>query len=150
MSRSTDTIVVSRSRAVGLAGERADDVVRLEALELVDGDPERLDDLPDLRELVAEVVRHPRPGRLVVRVLLVPERRAGEIEGDRHVVRLEVGEAPKDDAAEAEHAVDELALRGRERRERVVAAVDEPEAVEQHQAFHGRASRDVRGMRAVP
>ena len=43
----------------------------------------------------------------------------------------------QDDAAEAEDRVDELALRRREGREREVSAVDEPVAVEQHQAFCG-------------
>ena len=61
---------------VELLRDRPDDVVGLVALHLVDRDPERLDDLADLRELVAEVVRHLRPGRLVLRVLLVAERRA--------------------------------------------------------------------------
>ena len=150
MSRSTETIVVSRSNAVGLPGQRPDDVVGLEALELVDRDAERLDDLADLRELVPKVVRHARPGRLVLGVLLVPERRTREVERDRHVIRLEIREAAQDDAAEAEDAVDQLTLRRRQRGQSVVTAVHEPEAVEQHQAFHRRASpgcprvRDVR------
>ena len=70
--------VVSR---IELLRDRPDDVVGLVAWHLVDRDPQRLDDLADLRELVAEVVRHPRPGGLVVGVLLVTERRAGQVEG---------------------------------------------------------------------
>ena len=71
------TIVVSRSSLrLELLRDRADDVVGLEARHLVDRDPERLDDLADLRELVAQVVRHPRARRLVLGVLLVAERRA--------------------------------------------------------------------------
>ena len=61
----------------------------------------------------------------------------GQVEADRDVVRLQVGEAAQHDAAEPEDAVDELTLGGGERRQGVVAAVHEPEAVEQHQAFHG-------------
>ena len=57
MSRSPDTIVVSRPR-LRLDGERADDVVGLVALQLVDRDAAAADDLADLRELVAQVVRH--------------------------------------------------------------------------------------------
>ena len=140
------TIVVSRSsRGSSCCGDRPDDVVGLVALHLVDRDPERLDDLADLRELVAQVVRHPRPGRLVLGVLLVPERRAGQVERDREVVRLEVLEAAQDDAGEAEHAVDEVAPRGRQRRKGEVAAVDEPVAVEQHQAFGGHEEKCSRG-----
>ena len=122
---------------VELAGDGADHVVGLVARHLVDRDAQRLDDLADLRELVAQVVGHLHPGRLVVGVLLVPERRSGQIERHREVLGLEILDAAQDDAREAEDAVDELAFRGRERREREVSAVDEPVAVEQHQAFGG-------------
>ena len=130
-------------------GQLADDVVGLEALQLVDRDAQRLDDLADLRELRGQVVRHPRARRLVLGVLLVPERRPGEVEGDRDVVGLQVRETAQDDAAEAEDAVDQLTLGGRERRKGVVAAVHEPEAVEQHQAFHLGSSVSRRGSRSV-
>ena len=130
---------------VELLRDRADDVVGLVAGHLVDRDAEGLDDLADLRELVAQVVRHLRAGRLVLGVLLVPERRAGEVERDREVVRLQVLEPAQDDAREAEHAVDELAPRRRQRRKREVAAVDEPVAVEQHQAFGGHEEKCSRG-----
>ena len=128
----------------GLDGERADDVVRLVAGQLVDRDAQRLDHLADLRELVAQVVRHALAGGLVLGVLLVPEGRALEVEGDRDVVRLDVRDPAQHDAAEAEDGVDELALRRRQGREGEVAAVDEPVAVEQHQAFHGQASECTR------
>ena len=122
---------------LGVDGDRPDDVVGLVPGQLVDGDAQRLDHLADLRELVAQVVGHPLAGRLVLGVLLVAEGRALEVEGDRDVVRLDVRDAPQDDAAEAEDRVDELALRGRQGREREVSAVDEPVAVEQHEAFSG-------------
>ena len=78
-----------------------------------------------------------RPRRLVLGVLLVPEGRAREVERDRDVVGLDVLEAAQDDAPEAEHRVDELALaRGQRRDQREIAAVDEPVGVEQHQAVH--------------
>ena len=124
-----------------LHDERADDVVRFVAGQLIDGDAQRLDNLTDLRELVSEVIRHPLSGRLVLGVLLVPERGPGEVEGDRHIVRLQVGDPPQHDAAKPKDRVDELALRRRQGREREVSAVDEPVAVEQHQAFHRQASR---------
>ena len=121
----------------GLDGQRPDDVVGLVAGQLIDGDPERFDDLADLRELIAQIVRHPLAGRLVVGELLVAERRSGQIEGDGEIVRLEILDAAQDDAAEAEYGIDELALRRREGRQREVSAVDEPVAVEQHEAFGG-------------
>ena len=62
---------------VELARDRPDHVVGLVAGHLVDRDPEGLHDLAHLRELVAQVVRHPHAGCLVVRVLLVPERGPG-------------------------------------------------------------------------
>ena len=76
------------------------------------------------------------PGRLVLGVLLVAEGRAGQVERDGQVVGLEVLDAAQDDAREAEDAVDQLALGRRQRRQGEVSAVDEPVAVEQHQAFH--------------
>ena len=135
---------------VELLRDRADDVVGLVALHLVDRDPEGLDDLADLRELVAQVVGHPHPGRLVLGVLLVTEGRARQVERDREVVRLEVLDAAQDDAREPEDAVDELALRRGQRRQREVSAVDEPVAVEQHQAFGGRASARNIGSGRMP
>ena len=137
------------ARALGLPDECPDDIVGLVALLLVDRDPERLDHLADLRELGGEIVRHARPGGLVLCVLLVAERRPREVEGNRDVVGLQVRETAQDDAAEAEDAVDQLTLGRRERREGVVAAVHEPEAVEQHQAFHLASSVSRRGFRPV-
>src|SRR5439155_1483404 len=49
---------------LGLDGQRADDIVALEALLLVDGDAQRLDHLAHLRELGREVIGHAlRPDR---------------------------------------------------------------------------------------
>ena len=138
--------------AFGLARERADHVVRLEARHLVDRESQRRDHLADLRELGAQVVRHRAPGRLVIGGQAVPEGRGRQVEGDRDVVGANVLEATQDDVREPEDRVHQLALRGRERHvdEREVAAIDEPVAVEQHQAFHGRRHPPVgaaRGMR---
>ena len=136
---------------VELLDDRPDDVVRLVAGHLVDRDAERLDHLADLGELVAQVVGHARPGRLVLGVLLVAEGLAGQVERDRDVVGLEVGQAAQDDAREAEDAVHEVALGRRQGREGEVSAVDEPVAVEQHQAFHRQASdRDGTSENVLP
>ena len=131
-------MTVSRPARLGLAHERRDRVVRLEALALVDRDAQRLDDLADLRDLLPHVVRHPRPGALVLGVALVAEGRLGEVEGDRDPVRLRVLDRAQHDVREAEHGGHELALRGGEGLldEGEVPAVDEPVAVEQEEAFH--------------
>ena len=121
-----------------LARERRDHVVGLEALPLVDRDAQGLDHLADLRDLLPHVVGHPRPGGLVLRVALVAEGRLAQVEGDRDVVGVHVRDRPQHDVREAEHGRDQLALRGRQGLvdEREVAAVDEPVAVEQQEAFH--------------
>ena len=79
---------------LGLAHERRDDVVGLVALDVVGRDVERLDDLADLRDLIAQVVGHAHPVRLVLGVGLVPERPGGQVEGDRDVVRADVRRRP--------------------------------------------------------
>ena len=135
---------------VELLRDRPDDVVCLVAGHLVDREAERLHDLADLRELVSEVVRHLRPGGLVVGVLLVAERRTGQVERDGYVIGLEVLDPAQDDAREPEGAVDEVALRRREGREREVSAVDEPVAVEQHQAFGGHGASVPAASRQPP
>ena len=122
---------------VELARDRPDDVVGLVAGHLVDRDPEGLHDLAHLRKLVAQVVRHLHAGCLVVRVLLVAEGRPREVEGDREVVGLQILDPAQDDAREPEDAIHQLTLGRGEGRESEVAAVDEPVAVEQHQAFGG-------------
>ena len=142
MSRSTVTIVVSRfSFDSSFRGDRADDVVGLVAGHLVDRDPQCLDDLAHLGELVPQVVRHALAGRLVLGVLLVAEGRPGEVERHRQVVRPQVRDAAQHDAREAEHAVHELAAGGRQRRQREISAVHETVAIEQHQAFGGHVRK---------
>ena len=126
---------------LGLNDQRADDVVGLVALQLVMRDAQRPDNLADLRELVAQVVGHAGARRLVLGVLLVPERRPGQVESDRDVIGLEVGKSAQDNRTEAENAVDELPAGRRQWWQCIVSAVHEPEAVEQHQAFHGQASK---------
>ena len=97
-----------QATSFGLHGDRPDDVVCLVPSQLVDRDPEGLDHLANLGKLVPQVIRHPLTSGLVLRVLLVAEGGALEVEGDRHVVRLEVGDPAQDDAAEAKDGIDEL------------------------------------------
>ena len=80
--------------ALGLYGQRRDHVVGLEALLLVDRDPQRGHDLAHLRELVAELVWHPLAGRLVLLEALMAEGRLPQVEGNRDRVGLHVLDRP--------------------------------------------------------
>ena len=126
------------TEALGLPDERGDGVVGLEPLLLVLGDVQGAHDLLHLGDLLAHVVGHARPGRLVLRVAVVPERAGRQVERDRHPVGLHVLDRPQHDVREPEHGGHELALGRRQGLldEREVATVDEPVAVEQQEAFH--------------
>ena len=63
---------------LGLAGEGADQVIGLVALELVDRDVERRQDLADDRELVAQVIGRVAASRLVLGEAIVAEGAAGK------------------------------------------------------------------------
>ena len=69
----------------------------------------------------------------------MPEGRPGQVEAGDDVVRPDVLEAAQDDAPEAEHRVDELALARRQRRvhEREIGAIDQAVGVQEHQPLHG-------------
>ena len=137
--------------ALGLADERGDRVVRLEPLLLVLGDAQRADDLLHLGDLLAHVVGHAGAGGLVLGVAVVAERARREVEGDRDPVGLHVLDRPQHDVREPEHGGHELALGRRQGLldEGEVAAVDEPVAVEQQEAFHRLRACGV-GLSSVP
>ena len=126
------------AEGLGLADERGDRVVGLEPLLLVLGDVHGPHDLLHLGDLLPHVVGHAGAGGLVLRVAVVAEGARREVEGDRHPVGLHVLDRAQDDVREPEHRGHELALRRRQGLldEGVVAAVDEPVAVEQEEAFH--------------
>jgi hypothetical protein len=126
------------AQALGLPDERGDGVVGLEPLLLILRDVQGPDDLAHLGDLLAHVVGHARSGRLVLRVAVVPERAGRQVERHRHPVGLHVLDRPQHDVGEPEHGRDELALGRRQGLldEGEIAAVDEPVAVEQQEAFH--------------
>ncbi len=123
---------------LGLPRQGADEVVGLPALQLVDRDAERLDQLAHLGELIPEVVRHLPTRRLVLGEGLVTEGRPGKVEAGDDVVGPDVLEAAQDDAPEAEDGIDQLAVAGRQGGvvEREIGTIDEPVGIEQHQSFH--------------
>ena len=122
---------------VGARRERRDHVVRLPALELEIPVAERLHDRPQVRELLAEQVRHRPAAFLVDDVRGLGLRRAVHrpcVPGDRDALRPVVGEELEEHVREAEQRVGGEALARREflgqREERSigeVVAVDEEE-----------------------
>jgi hypothetical protein len=98
----------------GLAGQRADDVVRLVPRQLDHRDLQRGQHLLDQADLALERRRGLRPVRLVLPVLLGPEGLPGHVEGHHDVRRLLVAQHVYQHRGEAEHGVGRLAGGGRE------------------------------------
>ena len=97
----------------GLDGERAHEVVRLVALQLVDGDAERLDHLAGALhlagELLALLVGHGDTRGFVSVGDLVAEGRSCGVERDDDMRRLELAEHMEERIREAEGRADQLA-----------------------------------------
>jgi hypothetical protein len=117
---------------LGLGGQRPDHVVRLPALSLDDGHPERLDQLPTARQGGFELVRHLLARRLVLGVHLGPEA-VTRVEHDRQVIGPVVVQHVDEEAREAVGRGGVLPLRGGERAadHRIERPVDEGVAVDQ-------------------
>ena len=123
--------------AVGARRERRDHVVRLPALELEVAVAERLDDRAEVRELLAQQVRHRLAALLVDHVGRLGDRRAmhrPRVPRDRYALRPVVGEQLEEHVREAEQRVRRLAIRrrellrqGEERAVGEVVAVDDEE-----------------------
>ena len=87
------------------AGERSQDVVALPALGVDDRHLDRLQELLDHGELLAEAVVHGRALRLVLRQHLHAHRRAALVEGDDHAVGIELVDHLEEHVEEAEDGV---------------------------------------------
>ena len=115
------------------AGDRPDDVVRLDPLLLQDRDGKPPDDLLDVGDLGDQGVGRGLPRRLVVRRRLVAEGGPLDVEGDGDVVRLLVAQELHQHRREAVDRVGGKTLRVGELPDRVkgpeqvVAPVDEDE-----------------------
>ena len=122
---------------VGLRRERRDHVVRLPALELEVAVAERLDDRPEVRELLAQQVGHRLPALLVDDL----DRLGGggavhrpRVPGDRDALRLVVGEELEQHVREPEQRARREALGGGELlRQREEGAVGEVVAVDEEE-----------------
>ncbi len=118
---------------VGARGERGDDVVRLPALELEVPVAERLDDRPQVRELLPQEVRHRPPLDLVLGGELLAVDRA-RVPGDRDALRTVVGEQLEEHVREAQEGVRREALGRRQLLgEGEVGAVGEVVAVDEEE-----------------
>ena len=132
-SRSVETTHVWIAGLVGAGRERRDHVVRLPALELEVAVAERLDDRPEVRELLAQQVRH-RPPPLLVRLGDLGAVRRPRVPRDRDPSRPVVGEQLEEHVREAEQGVRRLAV-GRLQLlgQREVRAVGEVVAVDEEE-----------------
>ena len=104
------------AHAVGraLGGQRRDDVVGLVAGQRQPPDPERVQHLEDEGQLPAEVRRGLPPVRLVLDILLVPERRLAPVERHRHMGRPLIAQHVDEHRGEAVDGVGRLPRRSRE------------------------------------
>ena len=118
---------------VGAVGERGDHVVGLPALELEVAVAERLDDRPEVRELLPQQVRHRLALDLVGLELLGPVH-GPRVPGDRDAPRPVVGEQLEEHVGEAEQRVGGEALaRGELLGQRVEGAVGEVVPVDEEE-----------------
>ena len=129
--------VVFTPGLVGAGRERRDHVVRLPALELEVAVAERLDDRPEVRELLAQEVGHRPPALLVDDVRGLGDRgavRRARVPGDRDALRPVVGEQLEEHVREAEQRVRREAVARRELlREREEGPVGEVVAVDEEE-----------------
>ena len=118
-----------------LGGERPEEVVRLELVQLHDRDAHGLHEPADMGELVAQLRVHLRPGGLVLAVELVAERGHGPVKGEDEVRGAQIVYSAQEHLREAVDAAHLLA--GAADGERPVNGekrpVDHRVAVEQHQ-----------------
>ena len=120
-----------------LLGERADDVVRLDAAYLQNREPERADDGVDGLDLRAQLRGHGRTVRLVLRVPVVAERLALGVEDDRRQLGPNLRLEPLQHVGHAVRGTGRLALGVRERRHRVKRAIQVGGAVHEDEAAAG-------------
>ena len=127
----------------GAFHQGADDVVRLEAVDLEHRDSERAAEVFDVRDGGGEFLWHLVALRFVSRIAEVARRRRGGVEGDADVARLLFFEDEQQRIDEAVKCgrVDALRVANGILDEREMGAVNQGHAVEQEKAVHGRSLR---------
>ncbi len=127
--------VARRQNAVAAAvgaglRERAEDVVRLEALALHQAVPEQREQLFEGGHLLRELRRHPLAVRLVARVFPVAERRRAHVERHGHGVRRGLFQQAVENRQEAVNPVGVQAVFRRQQADSVERAVQNAVAVQ--------------------
>ncbi len=128
-------------------GERADDVVRLDAGHAQQRPAQRLDDGEQRLDLRPQVIRHGRPVRLVFAEQLVAEGLAFGVEHDGHALRAVVLHELEQHVQHAEHGARGLAPGVREGGQGVEGPVQIRRAVDENEI--GCAAHDLCRMPAV-
>ena len=118
------------------ARDRADQIVRFEARELVAGNVHRVEHILEHRHLHGELLGHGVARGLIALVFQVAERRLAAVEGDAQRLGLFLVEQAPEHREKAEDRMGEEAVARGERTDAVIGAVDDGVAVEYHQ-LHG-------------
>mgnify|MGYP006874288986 CR=1 FL=1 len=126
-------------RCLTLAGNGAQQVVRLPSLQLVAGDVQGIQNLLEHRHLHAQLLRHGLAGGLVRLVRRVAEGGGVDIKGDAHRVGLLLLPQPQQRGEKAEHGVGIEPVPGGKGADAVIGPVDDAVAVNGHE-LHGIAS----------
>ncbi len=119
------------ARLGGLAGERADDVVGLDALDAQQRQPHGGHGIEQRLDLRAQVVGHRRAVRLVLLEQLVTERPSRRVEDHGDEGGRLILEELVEHVQHAEHGAGGLAARCRQRRERMEGAIQVRRAVDE-------------------
>ena len=136
------TVLVSRDHhalppgGLALAGDGADQVVGLPALQLVAGDVQGVQHLFQHRHLHPQLLRHGLPGGLVGLVGGVAEGGRVDVKGNAHRVRRLLPLQPQQGGQKAENGVGVQPVPGRKGPDAVVGPIDDGIAVDDHE-LHG-------------
>ena len=121
------------ARRGALPGNRAQEVIRLPALQLITGDVQCVQYLLQHRNLHTELLRHGLPGGLVGRVRLVAEGGCVEVEGNAHRVRGLLPLQAQQRRQKTKDGVGVEPVPGRQGPDAVVGPVDDAVSVDDHE-----------------
>ena len=121
---------------LALAGDGADEVIGLPALQLIAGDPQGVQDLLQNRDLDPELLRHGLAGGFIALLRLVAESGGVKIKGDTESVGLLLLPQTQKGGEKAEDRVGIEPIPGGEGADAVESPVEDTVAVDDHE-FHG-------------
>ena len=129
----------------GLPGQGSDDVVGFEAVQLQDGDPHGLTELPNHRELGGQIFGHPGSIGLVLLVGLMPKGGLFGVEDDGQVIGLVLSDQLAQHGRESIDGVGGMALAVGQAADGVVGPKDVGHAIHQKQTSGRGWGRGPRG-----